>query len=990
MTKFHWRNKILSQNKQLQFMPTLFARAPVYSYNRYKETTIADLLKDRYYLAALKISSQDVYDQLEKAGFDEAGISHRLKCTLRRYFNRMCFRPTPFGINSTVCLANWGKGPTLQLQQEISVVVQPGFPQLLEVISAINKKVTVQGHYETNPSIYDCGNQLRYIRFSEEDPLKREYHIESVQCSAYLAVVFKTCTRPTSLNKITLALYDNFGGTDEDRTAFVRQLVEAQLLLPVFQAHITGDLTDSLNRTYPGASPTARKEKVSLSGVRNIDLSRFKKNDYINAERKVEGSVPVTFQQAIKDGLEGLDALLLPKPSADIKTFCERFRKKFEGQAVPLLHALDPELGVGFAGMGTSTIQPVFGVADKPVFRPNWPEYSQVHALLLRKWQQTPQSILLQKEDLDELEDKKYPLPYPPTTSVLFRIAGNQLFLEQAGGASGTSLPGRFSAISEDLYHHAATIAKLEETENPDVVFAEVAHFSDSRIANIERRRHLYQYEIPVCTGSSLPKAQQIPLNDLYVYVREGSVILWSRKLAKRVIPRHSSAYNYTRSNFAVFRFLCELQNDRFNTLGHFHLEQYFPRLTFYPRITYKNTILQMATWKIKTDGYAHLRHSQDRSVKVAAMQEMVAVHKLPRYISVDAQDNQLIFDTDSDDCLELLAYSFKPGTLTVKEFPFADETSVVVDSERSPYINQFVACLYHQGKLLKPDAPDAIAQLSKFMPMEEWVYYKLYCHPVRANELIARIDQCIIARLKETGLPHNWFFIRYADPDFHIRLRVATSKENFSTINQYIHDALKPMFASGLISDMQIAGYEREWERYPQTIIQDVEQSFQCSSELVADYLANTDTNESQTEHYRFAFQSISLLVLAYGFETEDLMHNFKQTYLAFEKEFSISHEALNHKLRELKAIGIFEDITTGSIGNDQGLWQRFERSHQQIAANKTTGWPKERKLRLMNDLIHMHLNRFFVTNARRQELMVYYCLFKNYQAMKARQQTA
>jgi lantibiotic biosynthesis protein len=986
MTIFRWRNKILSANKHLQFMPTLFSRSPVYSYNRYKETTIADLLRDPYYLAALKVSSQDVYDQLEKSSFDESNISHRLKCTLRRYFNRMCFRPTPFGLNSTVCRAQWGKEPVLQLQRELTVVVQAGFPQLLEAVSAINKKATAHECYETNSSVYDCGDHLRYIRFNDEDPIKREYHIESVQSTAYLATVLETCKQPTDLNRIIIALQENFGGAAEDCISFIKQLIDAQLLLPALQAHITGDLVHTLNWSNPGSVAPTRKEKISLSGIFNTGSFPFLKNDYINAERKVGGSLPMVFQQAIKDGLEGLDKLLLPKPPADLKSFCERFLKKFDRRAVPLLLALDPELGVGFAGMGMNIVQPTFAVADKPVFRTNWQEYSQVHALLLRKWQETPLGIHLQKEDLDEIDDNDNQLPYPPTTSVLFRIAGDSLFLEQAGGASGTSLPGRFSTISEDLYHHAAAIAKLEETENPDVVFAEVAHFSDSRIANIERREHLYQYEIPVCTGSSLPEQQQILLTDLYVYIREGHVILWSRKLSKRVIPRHSSAYNYTRSNLAVFRFLCELQNDGFNTLGHFHLEQYFPKLPFYPRISYKNAILQMATWKINADTYAHLRHSHDRSAKVVAMREMVMTHRLPRFISVDAQDNQLIFDTDSDDCLELLAYSFKPGILTIKEFPFAAETSVVLDNEQRPYINQFVACLYNQGKAFLPDVPDAIIRHPKLMPMEEWIYYKLYCHSVRANELIGLIQQHIIRKLKTAGLIHNWFFIRYADPDFHIRLRFAADVENVPIINSMIHDVLRPAFSNGLISEMQITGYEREWERYPEAIITEVELSFQSSSDLVAAYLVATITNESQPEHYQFAIRSVLLLIAPYELPAKDLLELFSHLYLAFEKEFSISHEALNGKLRELKTSGILDDRSNMTETPDRDLWQSFGQSHNEVA-DKISNWPKERKCRLVADLIHMHLNRFFVTDARRQELMVYYCLFKKHQAEKARQ---
>lgn len=42
--------------------------------------------------------------------------------------------------------------------------------------------------------------------------------------------------------------------------------------------------------------------------------------------------------------------------------------------------------------------------------------------------------------------------------------------------------------------------------------------------------------------------------------------------------------------------------------------------------------------------------------------------------------------------------------------------------------------------------------------------------------------------------------------------------------------------------------------------------------------------------------------------------------------------------------------------------------------------------RIQLFADMVHMHLNRVFVNDARKQEMILYYCLWRHYQSVKAR----
>ncbi len=91
----------------------------------------------------------------------------------------------------------------------------------------------------------------------------------------------------------------------------------------------------------------------------------------------------------------------------------------------------------------------------------------------------------------------------PPSISVLFRTLGDRVYLDCAGGASALSLLGRF-AFDEQVFGMTRSLAEHEQQLNGDVLFAELSHVCHLHTANINRRPHLRDYEIPVLTHSTL------------------------------------------------------------------------------------------------------------------------------------------------------------------------------------------------------------------------------------------------------------------------------------------------------------------------------------------------------------------------------------------------------------------------------------------------------------------------------------------------------
>tara|TARA_R100000789_G_scaffold100433_1_gene110619 strand:- start:1972 stop:2247 length:276 start_codon:yes stop_codon:yes gene_type:complete len=54
-----------------------------------------------------------------------------------------------------------------------------------------------------------------------------------------------------------------------------------------------------------------------------------------------------------------------------------------------------------------------------------------------------------------------------------------------------------------------------------------------------------------------------------------------------------------------------------------------------------------------------------------------------------------------------------------------------------------------------------------------EWLFYKIYVGPKTGDALLTQAVKPLVYKLVSDSLVEKWFFIRYTDPNFHIRLRL-------------------------------------------------------------------------------------------------------------------------------------------------------------------------------------------------------------------------
>jgi thiopeptide-type bacteriocin biosynthesis protein len=238
-----------------------------------------------------------------------------------------------------------------------------------------------------------------------------------------------------------------------------------------------------------------------------------------------------------------------------------------------------------------------------------------------------------------------------------------------------------------------------------------------------------------------------------------------------------------------------------------------------------------------------------------------------------------------------------------------------------------------------------------------------------------------VILKLKQMfGIA--WFFIRYRDEGYHIRLRIKSQEKCIGLIIKLMKRQLMKDVRLQLVREYLADTYKPEWERYGPDVMHQVENVFGASSDLIVHYIKEAVSVNFKMPYYSVAFVSVKQMIETFIPDLTAQIIFLDQMVTSFYWEFSddkLLKLDLNEKYRELK-------IELKSILSDSDYYrdlQIAEIHHTFVAQLNALVRNKalkhdQRKHQLLADLIHMHLNRLFVDDQRKQELVVYYCLWK------------
>jgi lantibiotic biosynthesis protein len=123
------------------------------------------------------------------------------------------------------------------------------------------------------------------------------------------------------------------------------------------------------------------------------------------------------------------------------------------------------------------------------------------------------------------------------------------------------------------------------------------------------------------------------------------------------------------------------------------------------------------------------------------------------------------------------------------------------------------------------------------YLPGSEWLYVKLYGGSNRQDELIGRELKEFCQSIHQDGLANGSFFVRYRDPEPHLRLRFHGQPSRLmSELLPRLHEFGVRLQGQGLLTRFVLDTYEPETERYGgPALLREAEMLFAADSAAVA-----------------------------------------------------------------------------------------------------------------------------------------------------------
>ncbi|MFK0259114.1 lantibiotic dehydratase [Streptomyces sp. NPDC090445] len=422
-----------------------------------------------------------------------------------------------------------------------------------------------------------------------------------------------------------------------------------------------------------------------------------------------------------------------------------------------------------------------------------------------------------------------------------------------------------FDVLGEDFGRRMAEYAAAEEARCPGVLFAELNYRPlNSRGGNVAIHPSVRHHQICVNTEPTEDVAQ-IGLGDVLVGATEDRLYLRSTRHDRELKVTQSHLFNWSTAP-NICRFLLEVSEDGWAPLAEFEWGAALQDAAFLPRVTRGRLVLKEARWRFGpgTPGFPAdaLAGTPNAEHFFEMFQNWRREWHVPRWVCLAVVDHRLLLDLDSPLCVAEIrrelcsAEHHKQGALTLEEVLF-DPLSPqwLRDEAGQSYTAEIAVPLLARETAVAPAVPvppttaTAAARtaartpaLAKHqLPGGDWSHLKLYAAAARHEDVLTTAVPRLVHGLREEGLIDRWFFIRYADPHPHLRIRVRRSPGSapHEAMNRLV-DWAGELVGQGLARDVALVPYDRETERYGGPVALDaLEAVFEAGSDMTTALLA-------------------------------------------------------------------------------------------------------------------------------------------------------
>ena len=149
--------------------------------------------------------------------------------------------------------------------------------------------------------------------------------------------------------------------------------------------------------------------------------------------------------------------------------------------------------------------------------------------------------------------------------------------------------------------------------------------------------------------------------------------------------------------------------------------------------------------------------------------------------------------------------------------------------------------------------------------------YFKLYTGTKTADTILKNEMYRFVTDMLKNALIDKWFFIRYSDPEFHIRLRLHLKEpRNFTGLYNRFYEAFFPVVDAGFVWSIQCDTYRREMDRYGANTIALIENLFFKDSDYAIRLLHQIVGENPEQQRWKLALALTDSLLAAFSYNLQ------------------------------------------------------------------------------------------------------------------------
>ncbi|QDQ09255.1 lantibiotic dehydratase [Streptomyces spectabilis] len=855
---------------------------------------LVELLTDERFREAVEVSSPSLARTVDAVLADASVSASDLRKAHRavtRYLLRAASRPTPFGLLAGVLWGSFGEATKGELTGAGHRAARPDAGWLAGLIA----------EWERDPAVHQglsvVVNGLCFVRggrlvlpfapagpdlagpgsdtpSSENRPRSR-----TLRHTPVVRAVAEAAARPIPCGELIREVETRFPEAPEGAVAgLVAQLIGAEVLLTELRPPLDApDPLAHVEALLPAATPAARwiaELRASLADYRRTPLGEGREAWRTALEHAAAGPAstpgrPAAHAVQVDLRLEGTAVLsrsvaaeleraaaalwrLSPPGPGRLTAYHQDFVERYGlGRYVPVKEVLDPDIGLGAPA----------GYRLPPSHRPEpgpVPLGAVRQRLLLglavEAQARGAREVVLdegrlrgfEEADRDEAADSVR----PPSLELVVQIAAESaaavdrgdftLVVVGAATASGGHM-GRFAHLfpperTEEIRH---TVRTARETTGRLPV--QVHHqASQHRHANVAQVPTWLDGRLVVGAhpGPAAPGVTDLTLDSIAVCADSEGFRIVSTELGRELTPSALHVLNRELTAPNAVRFLIEAAafGRRQWRLWEWGAADDLP---FLPAVRIGRTVLSPARWRLEATGLP--------------LDEWRALWRVPDHVQLTLGDHRIPLNLTVPAHQEILRRECeRTGAAVVHELALGQDTDGGwLHGPGGAHEAEAVVTLTPCGP--RPDEaptrgtrPVARRGTGEIPPGGPWLYATLYTSVERQDELLTGP---LRGFLTEPGSPPHagtggvdrWFFIRYADPDPHLRLRLHGDPALLNgVVLPRLHDLAGQLAADGLARGLRLDSYAPETERYggPE-LLTAAEEVFHADSELVLERLA-------------------------------------------------------------------------------------------------------------------------------------------------------